>query len=247
MTGTARFSRYEIKYLIDAAQLPEIRDALVGFLRLDVNGFHSGGYYIHSIYFDSPDYHFYREKLEGNQIRIKPRIRSYRTSLDGPPAGMFLELKGRFDRIVDKRRSPIDAGLAERLLREAPTAGGDWVNGSSVLGEFQYLSHRFCLTPCVTVLYHRTPFIGAFYSDLRITFDRLILSSLTTTLDAPSEDFVQVIASNQFVMELKYNDKIPRPLLNRLNGLGLQQHTFSKYATSLQRCFRQINGHGDSD
>jgi hypothetical protein len=59
---------------------------------------------------------------------------------------------------------------------------------------------------------------------------------------APSKDFAQAIPSNQLVIELKYNDKIPRLLLNRFNSLGLQQHTFSKYAVGLERCFRSLNG-----
>ena len=43
-------------------------------------------------------------------------------------------------------------------------------------------------------------------------------------------------------MELKYNDKLPQGLLRRINSLGLQQRTFSKYAASVERCFRALNG-----
>ena len=69
-----------------------------------------------------------------------------------------------------------------------------------------------------------------------------LTSSLATTLSAPSEDFLQAIPSNQLVIELKYNNKIPRLILNRFNSLGLQQHTFSKFAIGLERCFRGLNG-----
>lgn len=235
-------NRFEIKYLADSRQLPDIKAALKEFLCLDINGVQSGGYYSRSVYFDSPDFRFYREKREGQLVRIKPRIRAYRNSPDGPPTGLFLELKGRYDRVVEKRRAPIDRALADRLLSRTPAEPGAWTEDSSVLAEFQYLSHRYRLVPCVTVLYHRTPYFGAFYPNVRITFDRLILSSLATTLTAPSEDFAQAIPSNQLVIELKYNDKVPRLLLNRFNSLGLQQHTFSKFAIGLERCFRGLNG-----
>jgi hypothetical protein len=241
MTTQIFTNRFEIKYLTDARLLPDIKAALREFLRLDVNGVHSGGYYTRSIYFDSPDFRFYREKQEGELVRIKPRLRCYSPTADGQPTGMFLELKGRYDRIVEKRRAPIDAALAGKLLGETPAAPGAWSDDASVLGEFQYLSHRYCLAPCVSVLYHRTPYFGAFYPDVRVTFDRLILSSLATTMAAPSEDFSQAIPSNQLIVELKYNDKIPRLLLNRFNSLGLQQHTFSKFAVGLERCFRGLN------
>ncbi len=237
-------NRFEIKYLVEARRLPEIHAALRDFLTLDANGVHAGGYYTHSIYFDSPDFRFYREKSEGDLIRVKPRIRTYRTSLDGPPTGMFLELKVSYNRSIEKLRTRIDPALARELLRETPFDPKGRTAGSSVLDEFQYLSHRFRLAPCVSVLYHRTAYFGAFYPDLRMTFDRMILCSPATSLTTPSEDFAQALPCNQLVIELKYNDKIPRLLLRRLNNLGLQWHTFSKYAAALERSFHGLNGHG---
>jgi hypothetical protein len=235
-------NRYEVKYLVAPERLPEIHASLGKFLRRDVNGVHDGGYYVHSIYFDSPDYRFYREKTEGELVRLKPRLRLYRTSLDGPPTGIFLELKGRYDRIVHKRRVSIDRPLAERLLHQTPIHPNGWAAESPVLSEFQYLSHRFQLRPCVSVLYHRTAFFGAYWPDVRMTFDRLVLCSPATGLNAASEGFVQTIPCSQTVVELKYNDKLPRFMLNQLHSLGLQQRSFSKYATSLERCFRGLDG-----
>jgi len=68
-------NRYEIKYLLGASRLADVQAALKDFLRLDANGSRDGGYYVHSIYFDSPDMRFLREKFEGDLIRVKPRIR----------------------------------------------------------------------------------------------------------------------------------------------------------------------------
>lgn len=234
-------NRYEIKYLLDADRLAEVQASLQDYLHTDANG-SEGGYYVHSIYFDSPDMRFLREKFEGDLIRVKPRIRTYRSSLDGPPAGIFLELKGRYDRIVEKRRCPIDRSLAKLLLTETPVHPNGWSAKHTVLGEFLYMSHRFRLVPAVSVLYHRTAFFGAYWRNLRITFDRLVLCSPATGLDAPSEDFMQTIPCSQTVMELKYNDKVPLSLLRRINSLGLQQRSFSKYAMSVQRCFRGLSG-----
>jgi len=238
-------NRYEIKYPVEGSHLPEVKAALAEFLTPDSNGIHHGGiegYYVHSIYFDSPDFQFLREKFEGNLVRVKPRIRSYRASTDGAPKGIFLELKGRYDRIVQKRRCPIDHSLAQALLTQSPVHPNGWSSKHSVLGEFQYMSHRLRLVPCVSVLYHRTAFFGTYWPDLRVTYDRLILCSPTTSLDAPSRDFTQATPCSRTILELKYNDKLPRLLLNRLNSLGLQQRTFSKYAVSFERCFRNLNG-----
>ncbi|MEE8297247.1 MAG: polyphosphate polymerase domain-containing protein [Hyphomicrobium sp.] len=228
-------NRYEIKYLLEARELPAIEQALSGFLKPDVNGVHSGGYYNHSIYFDSPDYRYYCEKREGDLMRMKPRIRVYRTERQDSPRTIYLELKGRYDRIVTKRRATIDRTLAERFLAKSPLDLKGHTSGNSVLDEFIYLMHRFNLGPCVSVLYHRSAFFGAFYPGVRVTFDRMIECSRRTGLDAPEEAFIGAVPANRLVIELKYNDKVPRMLLQRFNSLGLQQATFSKFATSLER------------
>ena len=170
-------NRYEIKYLLGADRLAEVRAALREYLLLDGNGSEDGGYYVHSIYFDSPDLGFLREKFEGQLIRVKPRIRSYRRSLDGPPSALFLELKGRHDRIVQKRRCPIDRPLAELLLTQTPVHPNGWSAKHSVLSEFQYMSHRMRLIPTVSVLYHRTAYFGTLWPKLRVTFDHLVMCS----------------------------------------------------------------------
>lgn len=228
-------NRYEIKYLVEAHRQAEIEEALSGFLEADANCVHAGGYYNHSIYFDSPDYRYYTEKREGDLVRLKPRIRIYRTERQDRPRGIYIELKGRYDRIVTKRRASIDMDLAEQFLAKDPVNLNDYTSGDSALGEFVYLAQRFDLGPCVSVLYHRSAFFGAFYPDVRVTFDRVIQCSRRTGLDAPEEAFIDAVPANWLVIELKYNDKVPRMLLRRFNSLGLQQATFSKFATSLER------------
>ena len=236
-------NRYEIKYLVDSHRLPEIERALEGFLMPDENGKRTNGYFNYSIYFDSPHYQFYSEKREGDLVRIKPRIRLYRPALDAPPKAVFMELKGRYDRIVTKRRTPIDAEFAQQLLTTHPIVLDDRAVESPAMGEFYYLAHRFRLAPCVTVLYHRTAYYGAFYPGVRVTFDRVIRGSRMTTLNNPEDSFIGIIPTNQAVIELKYNDKVPEMLLGRFRSLGLQHTTFSKFAVALERTHDEILRH----
>lgn len=233
-------NRYEIKYLVDVARLAEVERALEGFLVPDMNGGESHGYCNYSVYFDSPDYRFYCEKREGELVRLKPRVRLYRSALDAPAKAAFLELKGRYDRIVTKRRAPIDMALARDLLSGGPERLDARAPGPSVMGEFHYLAQRFRLAPCVTVFYHRTAYFGAFYPGVRVTFDRVVRGSRLTTLDNPEESFVDAIPASRMVMELKYNDKVPRMLLKRIHGLGIQHTSFSKFAVALERTHEGI-------
>ncbi|MDA1325440.1 MAG: VTC domain-containing protein, partial [Proteobacteria bacterium] len=157
MSDTAFTNRYEIKYLVRMQRLEEIRDALSGFFEPDDHAGPSGGYYNYSIYFDSPHYDFYSEKREGNLIRIKPRIRLYRSEPGAPASNFYLELKGRYDRIVLKRRDRITRDIAETLLSSGPAALTDRDLESSVLGEFVYFQNKLNLSPCVTIRYRREP------------------------------------------------------------------------------------------
>ncbi|MHC4983731.1 MAG: VTC domain-containing protein [Planctomycetota bacterium] len=240
MTDATYTNRYEIKYLAAARAVPEIEQGILDFLEPDKNGSGRHGYYNHSIYFDSPDYHFYREKREGDLVRMKPRLRFYRPSPDTPPKAAFLELKGRYDRIVAKRRAPIGLDLAERLLSDCLTEPDSIAMQSSAVREFYYLAHRFRLVPCVTVLYHRAAYFGAFYPNVRVTFDRIIRCSRAIGLDTSDDALTYAVPPDQLIVELKYNDKVPRLLLKRFNSLGLQQVTFSKFAVSVERTHDEI-------
>ena len=240
MSDTAFTNRYEIKYIVRMQRLDEIRDALSGFFEPDDHAGPSGGYYNYSIYYDSPHYDFYTEKREGNLIRIKPRIRLYRSEPDAPASNFYLELKGRHDRIVLKRRDRITRDLAQTILSLGPTDLTDRDLESSVLGEFVYLQNKFNLSPCVTIRYRREPLNAVFYNNVRITFDTMIQSSLLTSLDNPDNSFSEALPYNWFMLELKYNDVLPRLLIRRLNALGLQQLSVSKFAIGLEGCYHDL-------
>jgi hypothetical protein len=240
MTYPTDTNRYEIKYLANARALPEIEKGLLDFLVPDKNGCGIHGYYNHSIYFDSPDYLFYRQKREGDLVRLKPRLRFYRPALDAAPKVAFLELKGRYDRSVAKRRAPIGIDLAERLLADSLIEPDRTAMESSVVREFYYLAHRFRLMPCVSVLYHRAAFFGAFYPNVRVTFDRVIRCTRSTSLDNSDDALIHALPPDQLIVELKYNDKVPGLLLKRFNSLGLQQVTFSKFAVSIERTHEEM-------
>jgi hypothetical protein len=233
-------NRYEIKYMVESARIPELRRAIGGFFDFDPNGDAKGTYVNYSIYFDSPYYRFYGEKREGELIRIKPRIRLYRPTPSAPPSAIYLELKARYDRIVEKRRVEIDADLARRLLSPGPLRLTPRELEKSVLAEFNYLSDRFALSPVVTVVYFRTAFNGRFQQDLRMTFDEELRCSMSTKLDIPPENLLVVVPPTHFILELKYNDRVSELLLHKLRCLGLEQQTLSKFALTMEKSHDQM-------
>jgi hypothetical protein len=69
------FNRYEIKYLVDVAAVPQLCEDLTSRLDPDEQG--PAGYGVWSLYYDTPGLRFYWEKIEGIRFRRKLRIRHY--------------------------------------------------------------------------------------------------------------------------------------------------------------------------
>ena len=61
-----------------------------------------------------------------------------------------------------------------------------------------------------------------------------------TGLDAREDALIYALPPDQLIVELKYNDKIPRLLLQRFNSLGLQQVTLSKFGIAMERTHDEI-------
>ena len=76
---TESFSRYEFKFLLNTAKAQLIENEIKNFMILDSNASKNQNkkYFVRSLYFDTPNYANFYEKVDGIKIRKKFRIRSY--------------------------------------------------------------------------------------------------------------------------------------------------------------------------
>ena len=196
------------------------------------------GYYNHSVYFDSFGHLAYSAKREGQSLRTKPRLRSYRAAPDGEPDSFFLEFKNRDGDVVWKDRAPVGADVAQDLLDGRFFRGGlGKFSDNAVLGRFEYLSRRYGLRPCVTVVYRRQAFRCPWYPRLRITYD----SSIRTAFAAPGKTAparCYVVPPNQHIVEIKYDRAFPSWLRPVIQEMALERVSISKYASALERLYR---------
>jgi len=226
--------RREIKYLVDAAKFGRLDKILRPVLKLDRNNPNDQGYFNHSIYFDSPTFRFWHEKQEGLEVRVKPRLRVYKSCIDGAPLDYFLELKHRHGHFVSKERVRVSAGDAHALLNGAGL--GAWsTHEAEVLRKFSYLQRRHNLVPVVGVMYHRFAYAIPMHNRLRITYDKRIQCSRTVTLDCPPEVYQHVAPPYHTIIELKYDEVVPNWLANVLDRLELRQISYSKYGESMAK------------
>ncbi len=235
MPVDAQIRRRELKFLVDLPVLEAFHDQVKEVLVPDRHGANGDGYFNYSIYFDSPKYLFYHQKVEGLSLRTKPRLRVYKESIDGAPTARFFEFKNRDAAFVSKDRVPISDPLSEKLLRSGNILDDPEVQASEHLQRFGYLRHRLGLRPTMVTLYHRFPFFCALQNDLRITYDKRIQCSQVIGLDLAPEQFHYVEPPNRALIEIKFNTGFPDWLLRITKSLQFQQLSFSKYVESMER------------
>ncbi|SCG35754.1 VTC domain-containing protein [Micromonospora echinaurantiaca] len=228
------FNRYEIKYLVDTARVPALREQLAVRLAPDSHGA-DGGYGVWSVYYDTAGLRFYWEKIEGLRFRRKLRIRHYgdRSTVDDDST-VYVEIKQRVNRVTQKRRIALPYRTArrlcdERVLIEHDPAQRGFV--SEVLGLVSGLDLR----PVAMTGYQREAFVGQDADlGLRVTLDHRVRGrDRDFHLGADAENRLIVPASRSIV-EVKANERVPYWLTDLAARAELQVVRVSKYCQSVE-------------
>ncbi len=231
-----RFNRYEIKYLLPVRGMFNIIDELGWFMRSDPHSMARGGYKVSSLYYDSRDFECYRSKVDGIKFRRKIRIRKYD---DSPSESVFLEIKQRMNKTVQKRRAALALQDAYAVCEgsEAVSSGDD----ADLLSEVRYLSRSLQLRKVCVIRYHRRAFQGGKYEPgLRVTFDtnlRYRFHALDLDVPAPGRFF---LPPDVCVMEVKANEKVPIWITSLLARHQCDLSRVSKYCLGVKRGFEHI-------
>jgi hypothetical protein len=229
------FSRFELKYMIDLEAAAAFRAELAQYLRPDTHGNGDGIYPVSSLYYDSPGYRCYWEKMDGIKVRRKLRVRYYGVARDlGSDTPVFAEIKQRIDRATRKRRVmlPYRDALALCTARQPPECGP---RDQPVINEIHTMTWSHNLRPASVVTYMRQAYVGTDYDiGLRVTFDtdlRYRVNSLTIDGDGPGH---LLAPPHLVVMEIKVNDRIPYWLTELVARHDFRLTRISKYCKSLE-------------
>ena len=235
----ARKDRFEIKYLISFQQKQEIVDTLMRFAELDKNS-PEHGYNVFSIYYDTHNFRFYREKIEGLEKRVKFRIRSYKKSKDDDPNGLFLEIKAKDNFTIIKDRCFLPHDICSRLISDNIDVESlsDFAD-HYVVKKFIYYHKRWHIKPVAAIQYKRLPLMLKHYHNFRITFDHSIKCMDTGMLNVDFSNAEYCLPSRLVVLEVKFNDKMPLWLMNYIKHHNLTQRRVSKYALAIEHLYQK--------
>lgn len=230
MSYRQEFERCELKYLVGHQVVAELLRRVEPFVRPDPHNGEAGSYPVASLYYDTPRFDAFWEKLDGLPFRRKIRVRLY-PEVDGDLA--FLEVKERQRNAVKKRRRRAPLGDVLAFL-----AGNGTAETAELLGpvgeEAAWLLATRRLAPKVMTLYRREAWFGRFDPGLRITVDRDLRyrgSRGEFRYDMRSDP--RLFLPSQAVLEVKANDGVPRWLTATLASLDLSVQRLSKFCEAV--------------
>jgi SPX domain protein involved in polyphosphate accumulation len=225
-------NRFEVKYLVATTLVPELLAEFREYTEPDPHSRDANGYRIFSIYWDTAAWTFFWEKIEGVKFRRKLRFRRYGDSPD-----IFIEVKQREDRTVQKRRIPWTVDRVDAVFGDG-TQPIDWtaLEGDSVATEAALMIERLRLRPRMGVLYRRRALFGAFDPELRITVDsRIQYRPAPVDLAAPFDTGHYALDPRVSVLEIKYDHRAPTWLTKAVARHGFKIVRMSKYCSAVDR------------
>ena len=168
------FKRYEKKYLLTGEQYEKLIPRLLEYMKMDDHCVNNS-YSIYNIYYDTDDNSVIRHSISKPYYKEKLRLRSYKIP-QSPSDKVFLELKKKINKIVNKRRAIITLEEAYNFLEfgERPKCT-DFIT-EQVINEIEYYLSHTKVNPTVYIGYNRIAFFCKEDKDFRLTIDSKIIT-----------------------------------------------------------------------
>ena len=224
--------RYELKYLLDQEAAAQLRLDLTPHMQKDPYCRQSNGYLVNSLYFDTPDFEFFSQKIEGQRYRHKIRLRTYGPSADK----IFLEMKKKINNCIHKNRAAAPLEKLRHLLEGDHAQPESIFNGANAftgIDNVLYIARQFQVIPAVGVIYHRRALIGQQDPRLRITFDERIAAQDPLLGLNLSDSPRLIFEPHLVVLEVKVNHYLPIWLARIIEKFNLHLRSISKYCHAI--------------
>ena len=185
--------------------------------------YHPEGFYtIKSLYFDDLFDSCLNENLAGTDDRFKYRIRYYEKNTG------FIKLEKKYKKqgMTKKDAEEVDVNQVRSYI-----AGDADVARDKLTTELFAANLKSGMKPKCIVEYDRCAFIEP-AGNVRITFDMNLRGSTEVDrfLDTSEEFAIPVMKPGMHILEVKYDEFLPRHILQLVDLNNLQRQSFSKYA-----------------
>ncbi len=231
------FNRFEKKYFVTEEQLGRVLDVIESRMEPDKHNIDRQVYTIRNIYFDTEDNQLIRNSLAKPLYKEKIRLRTYAGA--GKEAKAFLEIKKKFNGLVNKRRTKMEAGEAIAFVENGGKIIYKPYMNPQVVKELSYMVSRYRLKPKVMIAYDRLAYFEKGNPDLRVSLDTNIRTRRDELdMNAGSHGRL-LLPRNIWLMEIKTARAMPVWLTELLAEEGIRRVSFSKYGTEYKNYLKE--------
>lgn len=227
------FNRVEKKYLIDEDMYGIFSELIEPYMEADAFCVKDNFYSINNIYYDTDTDELIRNSIEKPVYKEKLRLRSY-----GVPElndMVFLEIKKKFNGVVNKRRTVIRLSQAYDFLDNGIVPEEENYLNMQVVRELKYFIEFYKPKPKVFLKYDRKALFGKEDNDLRITFDKNIRARRENLRLEAGDAGEQLLEGGKILMEIKTTTSFPLWLTSILTKYEIKGISFSKYGTEYKK------------
>ena len=213
------FARYELKYALTQAQYEAMRRSIEPHMRPDAHP----RYTISNLYYDTENFQLIRGSLDKPDYKEKLRLRSY--GIPREDSKVFLEIKKKYNKVVNKRRISLGLQEAYRYLEEGVRPEKD----SQILREMDFFLERYPLQKGLYLAYDRRALFGKEDPEFRLTFDTNIRCRWEK-MELERGDYGHfLLPAGCRLMESKVMGSTPLWFSSLLSSLHIYPASFSKY------------------
>ena len=234
--NTLFFNRLEVKYLIDRTARSALARDLAVFMRPDLHAGPDGCYQVRSLYFDTPNYAAYDEKLNGEAVRHKLRVRAYGQD-PSQSALIRLEVKSRYLSYVHKITVDVsrqDYGEIECSLKQHRLPPRRFLEDIKSSKEFFRIQRQYNMQPVVLIQYRRQAYERMEINRTRVNFDDQLLATRNLEVLGPLRNARRLLDHGHAVFEIKVDNAMPYWLHMLIAKYNLQNEAISKYCYAVR-------------
>ena len=226
------FNRYEHKYMLDRKTYEKVIEVMDQHMELDSHNENHKPYTIANIYYDTADDHLIRASLQKPKYKEKLRLRAY--GVPKKDSKVFLEIKKKYNGIVNKRRTTLTLKEAYEFVISGKKPNLKEYMNAQVLEEINYFLKVYDLTPKLYLAYDRIAYFEKGNPDLRISFDTNIRSRRYDVRLETGDYGDLLLDGDVYMMEVKTSLAKPLWLVHVMTELDIKRTSFSKYGTEFK-------------
>ena len=226
------FNRYEHKYMLDRKTYEKVIEVMDQHMELDSHNENHKPYTIANIYYDTADDHLIRASLQKPKYKEKLRLRAY--GVPKKDSKVFLEIKKKYNGIVNKRRTTLKLKEAYEFVSSGKKPNLKEYMNAQVLEEINYFLKVYDLTPKLYLAYDRIAYFEKGNPDLRISFDTNIRSRRYDVRLEAGDYGELLLDGDVYLMEVKTSLAKPLWLVHMMTDLDIKRTSFSKYGTEFK-------------